>query len=123
MAAVQKYPQDYDGVVAAVRSFSGKHSIQHCSERVNIPPRVRNRFQGRLFGRHVEQSSERRSLFVRQSRLTEIRQSWFVFLIEQNIRRLQIAMQHSLAVSVQQSCGDFPEHLDGFANGQRSVFR
>ena len=60
-------------------------------------------------------------LLVREPRLTEIGQPRLVVLVEQHVGRLQVAVQHALAVRVHQPDGHLAEQLDGLGRRQRPV--
>ncbi len=92
--------------------LTAEHVIEQGSQRVHVPPRIGNRVQVSLLGRHVKHGPERRILLVRQPRLTEIAKTGFEIVVQQNVGRLQIAVKDPAAVRVDEG----QEHTFGNAN-------
>src|SRR5213592_385571 len=97
---------------------SGKHVEQNCAETVNIGSwgKIDGCVTG-LFGGNKTCGSQRcqrsRKVVVRvqQLRQTEIADQWLASIIEQNVSRFDIAMEHSAAVSVFDSTRDLCHQL------------
>src|SRR6185437_5008123 len=101
---------------------SGKHGEQYCAETVNI--RSRSKFGGRtpgLFrgnktcGSERSQRSRKIVVPVQQLRQTEIADQWLASIVEQNVSRFDIAMEHSAAVSVFDRTRDLRHQLHASA--------
>ena len=82
----------------AIGRFPAQHVIEEGPQRVNVPPRIGDGMQVGLFRRHVKHGSERRVLLVRQSRLPEITQPRLEVIVQQNVRRFQVAVQYPAAM-------------------------
>src|SRR5436189_805494 len=86
---------------------SGKYVEQNCAETVNIGSwgKIDGSVAG-LFGGNKTRGSERSQrsckivVPVQQLRQTEIADKWLASIVEQNVSRFDIAMEHSAAVSV-----------------------
>jgi hypothetical protein len=104
-----------------MRRSADEQRIKHRSQGINIPADVRHGFQVRLLGRHIEQRAERRLLLVREARLPKIGQSGLMVLVEQNIRRLEVAVDDAFAVGMGQADGDVLKQLYRLGHGERAV--
>src|SRR5262245_58579808 len=82
----------------AIRRLAGEQAEQDGTKSIDVPAGVGHRLEIRLFRGHVEQGAEGRILFVREPRLAEIRQARLAVLVEEDVCRLQIAMQNALGV-------------------------
>src|SRR5436190_24379899 len=93
---------------------SGKHVEQNCAETVNIgswgkiDSCVTGLFRGnKTCGSERSQRPCKIVVPVQQLRQTEIADKWLAAIVEQNVSRFDIAMEHSAAVSVFDRARDF----------------
>jgi hypothetical protein len=101
---------------------SGKHVEQNCAETVNIGSlgKIDGCVTG-LFGGDKTCGSERSQrpckivVPVQQLRQTEIADQWLASIVEQNVSRFDIAMEHSAAVSVFDRTRDLRHQLHASA--------
>src|SRR5262249_61884891 len=99
-----------------------KHVEQKCAKTVNIGSRgkVGGCTTG-LFGGNKPCGSERRQrpckivVPIQQLRQTEIADQWLASIVEQNVSRFYVAMEHSPAVGVGDSARDLRHHVSTFA--------
>ena len=104
-----------------IRRLPGEHAVHHRAEGVNVPPGVRRGREVRLLRSHVEERAKGRRHLVGEPRLPEVRQPRAAVVVEQDVRGLQIAVQDSLVVRVDQGNGDLAEVRRGVVTAQRSV--
>ena len=92
--------------------------IKQCADGVHIPFRIRQGIQISLFGGHVIQCAERWTVFVRHARLAKIAKPGVHLAIEQDVIRLEIAMQHTGTVGINESIADLTDDAHRIVNGQ-----
>ena len=95
-----------------MRRRAGEHRIEQRAQGVDVPADVGNRLGIGLLGSHEKQRAQGGRLLVRQARLAKIGQPRLRVLIQQHVGRLQIAVQHPLAVRVQQADGHVAKQTD-----------
>jgi hypothetical protein len=111
---------------AAERQFARQELEENHAQAVNVAAGVdAMSFAAGLLGRHVRRraedlSFERHRQFARvalgQAEVGDVRRS---VLVDQDVRRLEVAMDHAMLVRVLQRQRDFDHHLGGFAEGDR----
>ena len=116
----------------AVRRAARQHAVQQRPQGVDVPAGVGHGVQIGLLGRHVEHRPQRRRLLGREPRLTEIGQPRLAVLVQEDVGRLQVAVQHALAVGVDQARGHVAEQRHRLVDrhrarrdpiGQRALFQ
>ncbi len=102
LVQVRRPLQPIDLPGRAVRRAAGQHRVEQGPQGVDVPPGVGDRLRIALLGGHVEERAERRRLLVREPRLPEIGQPRLAVLVQQDVGRLEVAVQHPFAVGVEQ---------------------
>ena len=102
-----------------VRGISGHHAIHDCAGGVHIPAGTGTAAHTGLFGRHIKQRPQGGRLIIRHSALTEVSQTRLMVLAQQDVRRLQIAVQNAFTVAMIKPHTNFPEQHDGLVRCQR----
>ena len=114
----QNQSNGFVGRPSSERRLTGEHLIKNCAERVNIGccGQLFGPTRG-LLGRHVARCPENierirdRAFLFDQTRQSEVGQMWFAILIEQNISRLDVAMQNAALVRELDRSRDFHEQF------------
>ena len=104
-----------------MRWTASQHAIEQRPQGINVPSCIGNRLEVGLLRGHIEERPQRGNLLVRETRLAEIRQPRSPVLIQQHVGRLHIAMQYSLAVSVDQAHRHVVEQRDGLGHRNRPL--
>ncbi len=107
------------GRFVAVRRTTGQHRVEKGSEGIDVPASVGHGLEIGLFRRHVKERAQGRRLLAEQPRLAEIRQPRLLVLVEQDVARLQVAVEHALAVGVYQADRHVADDRHGFGAGER----
>ena len=111
---------------AGERRLAGEHLVQHAPERIDVGARVDGALAHGLLGTHVLRRAERRPALGHARRLVgarggegdaEVRDERLA-LVQENVFRLDVAMNHAAPVRVVERAGDVGRDLHGVGNGQ-----
>jgi hypothetical protein len=108
-----------------VRRLPGEHFVQHRAEGVHVTSRGDLFFRSRLFGTHVVRRTERKSRLghasprccthgERDTKVSDHRPA----IVQENIFRLDVAMDHTVPVCVIESTGDIARDTDSFVDAK-----
>ena len=103
-----------------IRWRTREHRVDESTERINVGAYVGTCVSGSLFGCHVKERARGRACLAAQARLAEIRQPDLVVVVEEHVRRLQVAMKNGFAVQVHKRLGDLAKHVDHFFHRDRA---
>ena len=107
------------------RRVAGQHLVEHGAQRVHVAPRVDHALAHRLLGTHVLRRPEgepglRDAMPARRlhrERDAEIRHDGLA-IVQENVLRLDVAMNDVVAVGVVERARDFARDAHGFRNRQ-----
>ncbi len=111
-----------------MRRLARQELVEHAGEAVHVAPGIQLALAGRLLGAHVLRCSQHETglgepLIRRRAgreRDAEVGHHGLA-LVQQDVFRLDVAMDHALEVRVMQCGGDLPDEADGVVDRERPL--